>query len=76
MFAPYGRIVILHVTVIASGVLVAMLKMPVLGALLLVGLKLAFDVVAVNSSGAAVTATKPVALRRFVISQEEDATRP
>ena len=28
MFAPYGRIMILHVTVIASGLLVAMLKLP------------------------------------------------
>lgn len=76
MFAPYGRIMILHVTVIASGVLVAMLKLPVLGALLLVGLKLAFDIVAVNSGRPAAASNTPIAVRRFVISQEEDATRP
>lgn len=45
MGAPYGRIVILHVTLIASGFLVQALKAPVLGALLLVGLKLAYDLV-------------------------------
>ena len=76
MFAPYGRIMILHFTVIASGLLVAMLKLPVLGALLLVGLKLVFDIVAVNSGGATAGSTKPVPVRRFIISQEEDATRP
>jgi len=75
MFAPYGRIVILHVTVIASGFLVAMLKMPMLGALLLVALKLVFDVVAVNSGGGA-AATPRLPVRGFMMSQEEDATRP
>jgi hypothetical protein len=45
MSAPYGRIVILHVTLIASGFLVQALGAPVLGALLLVGLKLAYDLV-------------------------------
>jgi hypothetical protein len=45
MGAPYGRIVILHVTLIASGFLVQALKAPVVGALLLVGLKLAYDLV-------------------------------
>jgi hypothetical protein len=43
MGAPYGRIVILHVTLIASGFLVQALKAPVAGALLLVGLKLGYD---------------------------------
>jgi len=76
MFAPYGRIMILHVTVIASGLLVAMLKLPVLGALLLVGLKLVFDIVAVNSGGVTAGPTKLRPVRRFIISQEEDATRP
>lgn len=74
MFAPYGRIVILHVTVIASGFLVEMLKMPVLGALLLVALKLVFDIVALNS-GSSAAANQHVPVRRFMISQEEDATR-
>jgi hypothetical protein len=45
MGAPYGRIMILHVTLIASGFLVQALKTPVAGALLLVGLKLAYDLV-------------------------------
>ena len=45
MGAPYGRIVILHVTLIASGFLVQALQAPVVGALLLVGLKLAYDLV-------------------------------
>jgi hypothetical protein len=45
MSAPYGRIMILHVTLIASGFLVQALRSPVAGALLLVGLKLAYDLV-------------------------------
>ncbi|MGZ8254092.1 MAG: DUF6498-containing protein [Burkholderiaceae bacterium] len=45
MGAPYGRIIILHVTLIASGFLVQALKAPVAGALLLIGLKLAYDMV-------------------------------
>lgn len=45
MSAPYGRIVILHVTLLASGFLVQALKAPLAGALLLVGLKLAYDMV-------------------------------
>lgn len=43
MTAPYGRIVILHVTLIASGFLVQALGAPRAGALLLIGLKLAYD---------------------------------
>jgi hypothetical protein len=45
MGAPYGRIMVLHVTLIASGFLVQALQAPVAGALLLVGLKLAYDLV-------------------------------
>jgi uncharacterized iron-regulated membrane protein len=48
MGAPYGRIVILHVTLIASGFLVQALGAPVVGALMLVGLKLAYDLVALG----------------------------
>lgn len=48
MSAPYGRIVVLHVTLIASGFLVMALKAPVAGALLLVGLKLAYDLFALR----------------------------
>jgi hypothetical protein len=43
MIAPYGRIVVLHVTLIIGGGLVAMLQLPAAAALLLVALKLGFD---------------------------------
>jgi hypothetical protein len=46
MSAPYGRIVVLHVTLIAGGFLVQGLRAPVAGALLLVALKLSYDLVA------------------------------
>lgn len=75
MFAPYGRIVVLHITVIVSGILVGMLKQPVLGALLLVALKLAFDLGAV-SMFTGKRPSQPLPIRRFIISQEEDARRP
>jgi len=39
MGAPYGRIVVLHITLIAGGFLVMSLKAPVLGVLLLLALK-------------------------------------
>ncbi len=45
MGAPYGRIVVLHVTLIAGGFLVLSLHAPVLGVLLLIALKLAYDLV-------------------------------
>ncbi len=45
MGAPYGRIMVLHVTLIAGGFLVMSLHAPVLGALLLITLKLAYDLV-------------------------------
>jgi hypothetical protein len=45
MAAPYGRIVVLHITLIAGGFLVMSLHAPMLGALLLLGLKLAYDLV-------------------------------
>lgn len=48
MGAPYGRIVVLHVTLIASGFLVQALQWPVAGALLLVGLKLAYDLMTLD----------------------------
>jgi len=43
MSAPYGRIVVLHLTLIAGGFLVMSLRAPLLGALLLISLKLAYD---------------------------------
>jgi Family of unknown function (DUF6498) len=45
MGAPYGRIMILHVTLIAGGFLVQALRAPVAGALLLIAMKLAYDLV-------------------------------
>jgi hypothetical protein len=43
MMRPYGRIVVLHVTVIVSGVLITGLAQPQLAVLVLVGLKLAVE---------------------------------
>ena len=48
MGAPYGRIMVLHVTLIAGGFLVMSLHAPVLGALLLIALKLAYDLVSLR----------------------------
>lgn len=48
MGAPYGRIMILHVTLIAGGFLVQALRAPVAGALLLIALKLAYDLVSLS----------------------------
>lgn len=45
LFAPYGRIVVLHVTLLAGAALIARLGTPVAGVLLLIGLKLAYDLV-------------------------------
>ena len=76
MFAPYGRIVILHVTIIVSGILVGMMSLPVLGALLLVALKLAFDIVAGNAAARTGGSPQLVPVRHFFISHEDDAKRP
>lgn len=48
MSAPYGRIAVLHVSLIAAGFIVQALKAPVAGALLLIGLKLAHDLLALS----------------------------
>jgi len=48
MSAPYGRIMVLHVALIAGGFLVMSLHAPVLGVLLLVALKLAYDLFALR----------------------------
>jgi len=45
MAAPYGRIVVLHVTLIAGGFLIMSLHAPVLGVLLLLALKLGYDLI-------------------------------
>ena len=76
MFAPYCRIIVLHITVIVSGILVGMLKEPVLGALLLVALKLAFDIASVSKSNIGKGQSQPVPVHRFITSREDNATRP
>jgi hypothetical protein len=43
MVEPYGRIVVLHLVLIGGGFLMQMLKLPALAALLLVAIKLAYD---------------------------------
>lgn len=43
MFEPYGRIVVLHLVLIGGGLLMQLLNAPSLAALLLVALKLAYD---------------------------------
>ena len=43
MFRPYGRIVVLHLTVLLGGLLVTALGAPVAAIVLLVGLKTAID---------------------------------
>lgn len=43
MFQPYGRIVILHVTILVGGILVVALNEPKMGIVMLVGLKLLLD---------------------------------
>lgn len=60
MGAPYGRIMVLHVTLIAGAFLVQALHAPVAGALLLIALKLAYDLASItrrrHSSDLAATA--------------------
>jgi hypothetical protein len=48
MGAPYGRIVVLHITLIAGGFLIMSLKAPELGVLLLVALKLGYDLMSLR----------------------------
>jgi hypothetical protein len=43
MFAPYGRIVVLHIVLLGGGFLLQLLHAPAIAALLLVGAKLASD---------------------------------
>ncbi len=76
MFAPYGRIVVLHVTVIVSGILVGMLQQPVLGALFLIVLKLAFDIASVSKTNIGKGRSPLLPVHRLIISREDDATRP
>ena len=69
MGAPYGRVMILHVTLIACGFLVMSLKAPVLGALLLVALKLVYDLVTLkNGSRPRGERAEQVPVRRLLVA--------
>jgi hypothetical protein len=48
MGAPYGRIMVLHVSLIAGAFLLQAFRSPVAGVLLLVALKLAYDLMALG----------------------------
>jgi hypothetical protein len=48
MGAPYGRIMVLHVSLIAGAFLLQAFRSPVAGVLLLIALKLAYDLVALG----------------------------
>jgi hypothetical protein len=75
MGAPYGRIMILHVTLIASGFLVQALRAPVAGALLLVGLKLAYDLVALRRDRTREQGTDARASARPPVDDRTEASR-
>lgn len=76
MSAPYGRIVVLHVTLIASGFLVQALHAPVAGALLLVGLKLAYDLRTLNRSRKAADAVPLPAAPAVMVGRTHVDERP
>ena len=73
MFGPYGRIIILHVTVIVSGLLVGMLKLPVLGALLLVALKFVFDIGVVGKRVPSQGQITQQHLQQMIVRREDNA---
>ena len=50
MAAPYGRIVVLHLTLIAGGFLIMSMHAPVLGVLLLLALKLGYDLMTLRGA--------------------------
>lgn len=59
MAEPYGRIVVLHVVLLGGGFLLQLLHAPALAALLLVALKLAYDVRRLRRQAAAGGEQKP-----------------
>lgn len=75
MSAPYGRIVVLHITIIISGAFVIALNAPVLGALLLVGLKLAFDLKTAFAIGRP-GGSRALRFSRLNVAAEDDSRRP
>jgi hypothetical protein len=50
MFSPYGRIIILHITIIFGGLLAQMLGAPIWALLLLIAIKVAYDLYIVSST--------------------------
>jgi len=52
MFAPYGRIVVLHIVLLGGGFLLQILHAPAIAVLLLVGAKLASDVLRMRAAAA------------------------
>jgi len=66
---------ILHVTLIASGFLVQALQWPVAGALLLVGLKLAYDLVTLRRDRTREQAPDARAGARPPVSDRPEASR-
>lgn len=78
MTAPYARIVILHVTLIAGGFLVQALQAPVAGALLLIGLKLVHDLITLGRAqkNAGEAAAQVKARRLLVIGRRNLIERP
>lgn len=64
MAEPYGRIVVLHLVLIAGGFLMAALQLPSLAALLLVAFKLVYDLRLLRRRQAAVSAEQIAGARR------------
>ena len=60
MAAPYQRIVVLHITLIGSGLLLDQFGRPLLGLVLLVLLKMAFDVYRLRKQGREPEGAEPV----------------
>lgn len=75
MFAPYGRIMILHVTLLIGGILSQTLNLPVVGALMLVALKLAFDLSGGNWMIGRQKDSRQFILQRLLMSRKDDARR-
>lgn len=57
LFAPYGRIVVLHVVLLGGGFLLQLVRAPAIAALLLVGAKLVSDWLRLRGTPDAATAT-------------------
>jgi hypothetical protein len=78
MGAPYGRIVVLHITLIGGAFLIQVMRSPAAGALLLVALKLAYDLFTVRRELRAEDARQPqeLASRLLTIGRRNLHGRP